>query len=149
MEKSRIGDNIGINEGWFNIIKTLCISIYSPVQYALNMLANEKKSSPDSAKIAALELSLTQAVDELPCILQIKEKFGTLRFYYSGGTDRVRTLVGFAESMSACTCEKCGAPGRASSKGWIKTLCPVHLSERSISMLSISLHDKFSDPTQF
>ena len=30
---------------------------------------------------------------------QVKEKFGTLRFYYTGGDDYIRGLVAMAESM--------------------------------------------------
>ena len=43
---------------------------------------------------------------------QVKEKFGTLRFYYTGGDDRIDGMVRMAESMSAVTCETCGAPGK-------------------------------------
>lgn len=67
---------------------------------------------------------------------QIKEKFGTLRFYaYSnvgtGGTERFHKLIDQAEIESAVTCEMCGRPAnRDSSTGWIKTLCWYHVWER-------------------
>lgn len=56
---------------------------------------------------------------------QVKEKFGTLRFYYHGGDDKIDGMVQMAESMSACTCEGCGAPASVdrTSTGWITTLC--------------------------
>ena len=54
---------------------------------------------------------------------QVKEKFGTLRFYYSGGDDYISGLVSMAESMSGVTCESCGNPGNQTSGGWIKTIC--------------------------
>jgi len=57
---------------------------------------------------------------------QVKEKFGTLRFYYSGGDDYIRGLVSMAESMSGVTCEECGKPGTQTSGGWIKTVCVEH-----------------------
>jgi hypothetical protein len=57
---------------------------------------------------------------------QVKEKFGTLRFYYSGGDDYIRGLVSMAESMSGVTCETCGKPGTQTSGGWIKTVCVEH-----------------------
>ena len=60
---------------------------------------------------------------------QIKEKFGTLRFYYSGGDDYVDGIVRMAESMTAVTCEECGAPGTTGGRGWISTLCEVHRKE--------------------
>ena len=57
---------------------------------------------------------------------QVKEKFGTLRFYYSGGDDYISGLVSMAESMSGVTCEECGKPGTQTSGGWIKTVCKEH-----------------------
>ena len=57
---------------------------------------------------------------------QVKEKFGTLRFYYSGGDDYISGLVSMAESMSGVTCETCGKPGTQTSGGWIKTACVEH-----------------------
>ncbi len=61
--------------------------------------------------------------------VQIKEKFGTLRFYYDGGDEYVSGLVSMAESMSACMCEECGAPGETGGTGWIRTLCEEHRKE--------------------
>jgi hypothetical protein len=57
---------------------------------------------------------------------QVKEKFGTLRFYYTGGDDYISGLVSMAESMSGVTCEICGKPGTSTSGGWIKTACVEH-----------------------
>jgi len=60
---------------------------------------------------------------------QVKEKFGTLRFYYSGGDDYISGLVSMAESMSGVTCEECGKPGTQTGGGWIKTVCKEHGGE--------------------
>ena len=60
---------------------------------------------------------------------QVKEKFGTLRFYYTGGDDYVRGLVSMAEAMSEILCEECGKPGTRTSGGWIKTACVEHGGE--------------------
>jgi hypothetical protein len=57
---------------------------------------------------------------------QVKEKFGTLRFYYTGGDDYIDGLVSMAESMSGVTCETCGNPGKSTGGGWIKTVCEAH-----------------------
>jgi hypothetical protein len=54
---------------------------------------------------------------------QVKEKFGTLRFYYTGGDDYISGMVAMAESMSGVICESCGNPGKQTSGGWIKTIC--------------------------
>ena len=60
---------------------------------------------------------------------QVKEKFGTLRFYYSGGDDYIDGMVTLAESMSGVTCEECGLPGTQTQGGWIKTACAAHRGE--------------------
>lgn len=61
---------------------------------------------------------------------QVKEKFGTLRFYYYGGDEYCRGIESLAESMSAVTCEDCGNPGKLLTQGWFKTLCETHAKEQ-------------------
>jgi hypothetical protein len=56
-------------------------------------------------------------------VTQVKEKFGTLRFY-SDGNDRIWRLVRFADALSAVTCELCGEPGKLGQRyGWYSTRC--------------------------
>lgn len=55
---------------------------------------------------------------------QIKEKFGSLRFYYYGGDDFASGAIEAAEMASIRTCEVSGAPGRLTSGGWVSTLSP-------------------------
>jgi len=62
---------------------------------------------------------------------QIKEKFGTLRFYYTGGDDYIDGLVSMAEAMSSVTCESCGNPGKSTGGGWIRTLCEAHTGRKT------------------
>jgi len=78
-----------------------------------------------------IEDPLREIPDVVPQVTldQVKEKFGTLRFYYSGGDDYISGLVSMAESMSGVTCEECGNPGTQTSGGWIKTVCKVHGGE--------------------
>jgi len=58
---------------------------------------------------------------------QVKEKYGTLRFYMNLSDARVEKIIDKAEALSAKTCEMCGKPGKLSStaqnRGWLKTLC--------------------------
>lgn len=128
MEKSRIGDSMGVGEGWFTIVSVLCQTIYEPVRQARYRLkaAEEYPRDDTGTYLAACEKEVTDALDALPEIVQIKEKFGTLRFYYHGGNERVEALVDFAEAMSGVTCEECGAPGKIDDIGWIKTHCAAH-----------------------
>jgi hypothetical protein len=54
---------------------------------------------------------------------QVKEKFGTLRFYYSGGDDYISGMVSLAESLTGVTCEECGNVGERRGGGWVHTYC--------------------------
>ncbi|MEA1979475.1 MAG: hypothetical protein U9N54_00675 [candidate division Zixibacteria bacterium] len=70
---------------------------------------------------------------------QIKEKFGTLRFYYhfedcNSDTkeygirfnrieDTLEGAIHFAESLSSTICESCGKPGTLRGQGWRYTSC--------------------------
>lgn len=59
-------------------------------------------------------------------VVQIKEKFGGLRFYYDGGDDIIFGMVLLAESMSLSTCENCGTRINVKThkkNGWLYTRC--------------------------
>jgi hypothetical protein len=56
---------------------------------------------------------------------QIKEKFGGLRLYISGGDSKAHSIISFAEILTGNICEETGAPGKKVYKsGWCKTLSP-------------------------
>lgn len=66
---------------------------------------------------------------------QVKEKYGTLRFYWDGALSRgadakVEGAIDLAEARSACTCEICGAEGRLYGPGWLTTRCAAHAEGR-------------------
>lgn len=56
---------------------------------------------------------------------QVKEKFGGLRFYYTGGDSFVEGAVIMAELYSYHVCELCGDSGTRSKTGWIAVRCPT------------------------
>ena len=67
-----------------------------------------------------------------PSAGQVKEKFGTLRFYIDGAASILDSRdisneiddIGYdAEIKSCITCEDCGKDGVSRSGSWIKTLC--------------------------
>jgi type IV secretion system protein VirD4 len=58
---------------------------------------------------------------------QIKEKFGTLRFYVSRCPDYIEGMISVAEEESGHICEICGARGETVNiNRWYTTLCPRH-----------------------
>ena len=62
---------------------------------------------------------------------QVKEKFGGLRFYYTGATEEGAKLINKAEKMSYHICEECGKKGVLREDiGWVRTLCLKHYKEQ-------------------
>lgn len=100
-------------DGWFNIINQLCSNIQHHIDWSVKN--NQWDLERGEEKI--------RPVVEQVVVQQVKEKFGTLRFYYDGGDAYIHGLVAMAESLTAVTCETCGNPGERSGKGWIKTTC--------------------------
>ena len=64
--------------------------------------------------------------------VQVKEKFGGLRFYTGGLIDGGYAIIGKYEDESYATCEVCGKEGssRDANSYWIRTLCQECLNKR-------------------
>lgn len=84
--------SIEAGDGWFRLIYDLCEQIQKHAdEKGLNLLA-----------------------------LQVKEKFGGLRFYIRGADEHIGALIDEAERKSFTICEVCGEPGeRRTSCGWV------------------------------
>ena len=60
-------------------------------------------------------------------LMQIKEKYGGLRFYIGSSTDEVFDRIDAAEGESLRTCEVCGGPGSCRERNyWVSTRCDEH-----------------------
>ena len=67
---------------------------------------------------------------QLPSVLQVKEKFGTLCVYVGRVCDELHEIIARAETRSAQTCEICGAVGSLRSDGgWLRTRCEEHVDQ--------------------
>lgn len=55
--------------------------------------------------------------------VQIKEKFGSLRWYTNFDTEETNKIVSKYEDLSAKTCIKCGKPATQITTGWISPYC--------------------------
>lgn len=99
-------------DGWFDILSTLCWMIKQHEDN--NKWQTEYKQKQDPSYVS----------DYNPVKFdQIKEKFGGLRIYFSGGDEYIEGLVSMAESFSYKICEVCGERGKPNEGGWISTLC--------------------------
>jgi hypothetical protein len=56
-------------------------------------------------------------------VTQVKEKFGSLRYYTGWETEAMSKYISVACHASANTCEVCGSWGKRNSMGWISCLC--------------------------
>lgn len=121
-----------INDGWYNIINVLLLLLSHPLIQAKQRLKYrlENPELKGSKSVDELISIVDQEKENLPTLVQIKEKFGGLRFYMDGGTPEMHNYVSFAETMSSVTCESCGAPGKSRNDGWIRVLCDAHSSPR-------------------
>jgi hypothetical protein len=62
---------------------------------------------------------------------QVKEKFGSLRFYYVGGDDYCDGVARMAGTLSGELCEICGNPGQLGRiGGWFQCRCDEHAQEK-------------------
>jgi hypothetical protein len=57
---------------------------------------------------------------------QIKEKYGTLRWYDNSGDEMIDRIVTAGEWLSDHLCDKCGRPGQLREGGWLVTRCDWH-----------------------
>ena len=107
------------SDGWYDLIYNLCDKIK---EYFIN--DSEYLSIPDHFYV-----------------IQVKEKFGGLRFYISSAPEYVHTIVNDAELKSYYICEECGKECVYDKKNrnyksfyrdnlsWVRTLCNDCLKE--------------------
>lgn len=114
---------IECNIGWYDIISSVCWRIF---QHEKNIreridIRNKHQKPNDQSDLDYVPVKFDQ----------IKEKYGGLRIYYSGGDEYVQGVVSMAEEMSYKICEVCGNPGKPNKGGWISTLCEFHREEQN------------------
>jgi hypothetical protein len=108
IEESLMSFGFECGDGWFDLILALSQKI------------------EDATRAVGLE----PQSDEWPEAIQVKQKFGSLRFYLKNPcvamTEEAAALIREAEAISAKTCEICGNPGSREVGRRLKTLCDIH-----------------------
>lgn len=89
--------------GWYSIIESAC-----------DLIQQHEKDKEDDSNYFPAKFE------------QVKEKYGGLRMYFSGGDEYVEGVLAMAEAMSYKTCDVCGSPGTSNEVGWISTRCKEH-----------------------
>jgi hypothetical protein len=95
-------------DGWYGLIDHLCGEIQHHLKH---------NAKPNTHQFEAS---------------QVKEKYGTLRFYGNGGDEKIDAFIWFAESLSGKICETCGNPGKRRGGGWLYTACDEHTKEQDL-----------------
>jgi hypothetical protein len=155
VQKSLMIWGICVGDGWYGILDALCTNIQNHIDQhnqrcerdSQYNLMREQLTQGDCTLFDTKEAAwysdpvkrqarINQIVTEPARIcqtplqqvvaVQVKEKFGGLRFYYDGGDSYVEGLVAMAESMSYRTCDVCGNPGKTNNSGWISVRCEQH-----------------------
>jgi hypothetical protein len=100
-------------DGWFDLIWNLCEEI--------------EEILPKLDKLQRVENKLDNAPKQFE-VVQVKQKFASLRFYVNGNADyeinqKIFDLISKAEDLSGKTCEECGQPGEIRGERYLQTLC--------------------------
>ncbi len=99
-------------DGWYKILDSLCEQIQSYINWKNNSVAAGYKNFKTVEQVVAI---------------QVKEKFGGLRFYYDGGDEQITGMVRMSESWASHTCETCGDAGEHRVVGgWHYVACDKH-----------------------
>ena len=138
-------------DGWYNIIDVLCGMLYSDYRQAKERYEYRAEvgvggvlygtKTVTQEEIDEAKAKMDEEAEKVPVAVQVKEKFGGLRFYVDRATDEHYKYIYFAESMSYRTCEVCGSPGKRYTDGWHKTLCETHAKEEGRSDVDNSEED--------
>lgn len=109
---------IETGNGWYEILSNVCWMIRQHEDNKKWRKEYLEKNDPE--KLAVEPEYFPVKFD------QVKEKYGGLRLYFSGGDEYVEGLVSMAEAISYYVCEICGNKGEANKGGWISVRCEAH-----------------------
>jgi hypothetical protein len=118
IQESCMAWGIECNNGWYELLSSVCWRISQHEKNIVDRIRIRNKAGKANDQ---------SDLDYIPVKFdQIKEKFGGIRIYYTGGDDYVRGVVSLADEMSYKICEVCGNAGKPNKGGWISVLCDEH-----------------------
>lgn len=78
-------------------------------------------------------------------ITQIKEKYGTLRWYDNGVPESISSehysIINHYEDKSLLVCQLCGKPTKYVTSGWIAYLCEEHFKEHLLQNSELDYYE--------
>ncbi|NBP03941.1 MAG: hypothetical protein EBU90_28360 [Proteobacteria bacterium] len=112
---------IECNLGWYELLSSVCWRISQHEKNISDRIhirtKNEKQNDQSDLDYVPVKFD------------QVKEKFGGLRIYFSGGDKYIEGVIDMAEEYSYKLCEVCGNSGKPNKNGWISVLCDKHREE--------------------
>ncbi|NBU82143.1 MAG: hypothetical protein EBS55_10900 [Flavobacteriaceae bacterium] len=98
--------------------------------------------------VGAIKVNDQKKGDWITKVTQIKEKFGGLRFYVTGTSDKNWALIRNAEQKSYGVCEESGSEVEVGTwvQGWTQTLCRQIALKRYYNKMD---KNEFAVPTKF
>jgi hypothetical protein len=102
MHKSLMCFGLECRDGWYKLINKLCKDIY-------NYYVKKEGVVPEDFYV-----------------VQVKEKWGSLRFYVTAAPEEIHDMIAKAEHESFYICEVCGIRGEMFYRDelpWVQTLC--------------------------
>jgi hypothetical protein len=90
---------IDVGDGWFDLIDTLC----DRLQYSVDQLREPQ-----------------------PSALQVKAKWGELRFYIDSQSVYQKALIDLAQALSSKICDHCGKPCKQANASPYASRCTDH-----------------------
>ncbi len=147
MMVSLMGFGFECSDGWFDLIYNLCSDIK---EWYLN---NESNHHNDETN----EIELKKGIPKHFQVQQVKEKFGSLRFYISAAPQAIHDMIHKVENRSYYICEECGKDITKINYGdnnyhsfyrdelsWIRTLCDECL-KKFLEKRRLPIKDYISD----
>ena len=104
----------------------------------------------DAVLAAGLRFKTVPDACEQVVATQVKEKFGDMRFYYSGGDRYTDGVIDLMEAMTATTCDNCGSVGAKGGTGWITVKCaPCRIGfQQTLANYSLDDNSESQDQAQ-
>jgi hypothetical protein len=107
MKQTAMCWGIECGDGWYMLLDVMCHLLQWDTDH------NNSKKGNNEGRNPQIE------------VVQVKEKWGELRFYTTGYNDHQSGIISFAESMSHHICENCGSTDdvQETKTSWIRNLC--------------------------
>jgi hypothetical protein len=119
-------------DGWYDLVRNICLFIENALANAKSqaIFRYKQKNNIDYMADLSPEVLKELKVDEMRVVAdQVKEKYGTLRFYWHGDNlpedtwAEINGAVSMAEMLSDSICENCGERGEMRGPGWMSVKC--------------------------